>query len=185
MGKVKLGLGNAMSVIGKGETVQLRLVNVIIAAYQYALHRALGSGSGAMTQLLISTLGDELIELLRDIGMDVMSKNLEDAIRHALEEFGIAKNVEVVKPETSKTGEEYVIRIYDSVFKDIPRFLSKIGAHYTLSPEALLTAAIVRGFLRKRDPDARVTVSVDSYEPDKPLVIRVKIVPSAKSPMKM
>ncbi len=174
-------MGEAMSGIGKGETVQLRLVNVIIAAYQYALHRALGSGSGAMTQLLISSLGDELIDLLREVGIDIMGESLEDAIKLALQEFGIARSVEVVKPETSKVGEEYIIRIYDSVFKEIPKFLAKIGARYTLSPEALLVAAIVRGFLRKKDPNARVTVSVDTYEPDKPLTIRVKIIPSERS----
>ncbi len=174
-----LGLGDMMSEIGKGETVQLRLVNVIIAAYQYALHRALGSGSGAMTQMLITDLGDELVNLLEDVGVRIMeAENVADAIRRALEEFGIAKKVEVVKPEENKVGEEYIVKIYDSVFKDIPRFLAKVGASYTLSPEALLVAAIVRGFLRKRDPNARVSVRVEPYEPGKPLTIHVRILKS-------
>ena len=177
-----LGLGDMMSQIGKGETVQLRLVNVIIAAYQYALHRALGSGSGAMTQMLITSLGDELVNLLEDIGVKISEeRDVAEAIKKALEEFGIAKRVEVIKPETNKAGEEYVIKIYDSVFKDIPRFLAKVGARYTLSPEALLVAAIVRGFLRRRDPNARVNVSVDTYEPDKPLTIHVRIIRSMAS----
>ena len=177
-----LGLGDAMSSIGKGETVQLRLVNVIIAAYQYALHKTLGSGSGAMTQMLITSLGDELVNLLEDVGIRIEEEaDVAEAIRRALEEFGIAKHVEVVKPESNTVGEEYVIRIYDSVFREIPKFLAKIGAKYTLSPEALLVAAIVRGFLRRKDPNARVSVKVDEYEPDKPLTIRVKVIKSMAS----
>ncbi len=172
-----LGLGDAMSTIGKGETVQLRLVNVIIAAYQYALHKTLGGGSGAMTQMLISSLGDELINLLEDTGLKLVEDvDVADAIAEALRELGIAKNVEVVKPETQKAGEEFIVRIYDSVFREIPRFLSKLGAKYTLSPEALLVAAIIRAHLRKKDPSARVSVSVEEYAPDKPLTIRVRVI---------
>ena len=172
-------MGDMMSQIGNGETVQLRLVNVIIAAYQYALHKTLGSGSGAMTQMLITSLGDELVNLLEDIGVRISEEtDVAEAIRKALKEFGIAERVEVIKPETAKAGEEYIVKIYDSVFKDIPRFLAKVGARYTLSPEALLVAAIVRGFLRRKDPNARVTVSVEEYEPDKPTTIRVRVLRS-------
>ncbi|AEM38642.1 hypothetical protein Pyrfu_0773 [Pyrolobus fumarii 1A] len=175
-------MGEAMSGISGKETVQLRLVNVIIAAYQYALHKTLGSSSGAMTQLLITNLGDELVHMLEETGVSITAEtDPADAISNALRELGIAKHVEVVKPETQSVGEEYIIKVYDSVFREIPKFLAKLGVKYTLSPEALLVAAIIRAYLRKKDPNARVNVTVDEYAPDKPLTIRVKILRALKT----
>jgi phosphoenolpyruvate synthase/pyruvate phosphate dikinase len=152
------------------------LINAIIAGYQIALNRTLGSGAAAMTQLLIKDIGDFLEELLEEIGFEVHEiKDLKEDIPKSLKMLGISDKVEVEVPsDGAESGDKYVIKIYDSIFKPVAVMLAKKGISFTLSPESFITAAIVRKAVRKVRPNAQVRVKVHPQKsPDEPLVIEV------------
>ncbi len=152
------------------------LLNAIIAGYQIALNKTLGAGAAAMTQLLIKEIGDFLEELLEEVGFEVHEiKDLKEDIPKSLKMLGISEKVEVEVPtDGEKTGDKYVIKIYDSIFKPVALMLAKKGITFTLSPESFIVAAIVRKAIRKVRPDAQVRVKVNPQKsPDEPLVIEV------------
>ncbi len=152
------------------------LINAIIAGYQIALNKTLGAGAAAMTQLLIKEVGDFLEELLEEIGFEVHEiKDLKEDIPRSLEMLGISKNVEVELPENgSKSGDRYIIKVHDSIFKPTALLLAKKGIKFTLSPESFIIAAIVRKAIRKIRPDAQVRIKIHPQEkPEDPLVIEV------------
>ncbi len=152
------------------------LINAIIAGYQIALNKTLGAGTAAMTQLLIKEVGDFLEELLEEIGFEVHEiKDLKEDIPRSLEMLGISKNVEVELPENgSKSGDRYIIKVHDSIFKPTALLLAKKGIKFTLSPESFIIAAIVRKAIRKIRPDAQVRIKIHPQEkPEDPLVIEV------------
>ncbi len=152
------------------------LINAIIAGYQIALNKTLGAGAAAMTQLLIKEVGDFLEELLEEIGFEVHEiKDLKEDIPRSLEMLGISKNVEVELPENgSKSGDRYIIKVHDSIFKPTALLLAKKGIKFTLSPESFIIAAIVRKAIRKVRPDAQVRIKIHPQEkPEDPLVIEV------------
>lgn len=157
-------------------TIPSGLINAIIAGYQIALNRTLGSGSAAMTQLLIKDIGEFLEELLEDIGFEVHEiKDLKDDIPKAFKMLGISDKVEVELPQNgTSAGDRYIIKIHDSIFKPVALLLAKRGIKFTLSPESFLAAAIVRKAIRKVKPDAQVRVKVHPQKsPEEPLVIEV------------
>ena len=152
------------------------LINAIIAGYQIALNKTLGSGSAAMTQLLIKEVGDFLEEMLEDVGFEVHQiKDLKEDIPQAFKMLGISDNVEVELPsDGEKKGDKYIIKIHDSIFKPVALLLAKKGIKFTLSPESFIAAAIVRKAIRKVKPDAQVRIKVHPQEkPEDPLVIEV------------
>ncbi len=152
------------------------LINAIIAGYQIALNRTLGSGSAAMTQLLIKDVGEFLEEMLEEIGFEVHEiKDLKEDIPKAFKMLGISNNVEVETPEDgADQGDKYVIKIHDSVFKPVSMLLAKKGIAFTLSPESFVAAAIVRKAIRKVRPNAQVRVKIHPQKnPEDPLVIEV------------
>ena len=154
------------------------LINAIIAGYQIALNRALGAGAAAMTQLLIKDIGEFLEDMLEDIGFEVHDiQDLTTDIPKAFKMLGISDNVEVELPNNgSSSGDKYIIKIHDSIFKPVARLMSQKGIKFTLSPESFLAAAIVRKAVRKQKPDAQVRIKVhEQKSPDDPLVIEVII----------
>jgi len=157
-------------------TLPSGLLNAIIAGYQIALNRTLGSGSAAMTQLLIKDIGEYLEEMLEEIGFEVHEvKDLREDIPKAFKMLGISDNVEVEIPEDgAESGDKYIIKIHDSIFKPVAVMLAKKGIKFTLSPESFIAAAIVRKAVRKMKPDAQVRVKIHPQKsPEDPLVIEV------------
>ena len=154
------------------------LLNAIVAGYQVALNRVLGAGAAAMTQLLIKDIGEFLEGLLEDIGFEVHEmKDLKEDIPKALKMLGISDKVEVEVPSNgANSGDKYIIRIHDSIFKPVAMLLAKKGIKYTLSPESFIVAAIVRKAVRKVRPDAQVRIKLHPQKsPEEPLTIEVII----------
>ncbi len=153
------------------------LLNAIIAGYQIALNKTLGSGAAAMTQLLIKDIGDFLEEMLENVGFEIHEiRELKYDVPRAFKMLGISDNVEVEIPSGSGTVEKdkYVIKIYDSIFKPAARFLATKGIKFTLSPESFLAAAIIRKAIRKTKPNAQIKIKIHPHEkPQDPLVIEV------------
>ncbi|MEB3861068.1 MAG: hypothetical protein GSR84_02465 [Desulfurococcales archaeon] len=152
------------------------LINAIIAGYQIALNKTLGAGAAAMTQLLIKDIGDFLEDMLEEIGFEVHEiSDLKQDIPKAFKMLGISDDVEVEIPSNgANSGDKYIIKIKDSIFKPVARLLAKKGIKFTLSPESFLAAAIVRKAIRKTRPDAQVRIKVHPQkDPDDPLVIEV------------
>ncbi len=152
------------------------LLNAIIAGYQLAISKTLGTGAAAMTQLLIKNIGDFLADMLEDIGVKVGDiKDLKKDIPEAFKKLGISDKVEVEVPSNgTKEGDKYVIKISDSIFKPVAKLLHEKGIAYTLSPESFIAAALVRRAIRKSKPDAQVRIKVHPQKsPDEPLVIEV------------
>jgi len=145
----------------------------ILAGYQLALWRALGSSSGAMTQMLLGEVGDLVLEALRETGIDIdydvaePDKIIEDVLR----KIGIAREVRVERLEDSvKHGRRlrrYRVTIKDSMFAPVHAMLAQRGMReYPLSPEALVIAAIVRRVLQSKNSRARVNVRTILPAPD-------------------
>jgi len=137
----------------------------ILAGYQLALWRALGSGSGAMTQMLLGEVGDLVLEALRETGVNIDYDVAEPdkIVEDVLGRIGIAREVRVERLEDSvKHGRRlrrYRVVIKDSMFAPVHAMLVQRGMReYPLSPEALVIAAIVRRVLHSRNPRARVSV---------------------------
>ncbi len=152
------------------------LLNAVIAGYQIAINKTLGSGAAAMTQLLIRDIGDFLEDLLEDIGFELHEiKDLKEDIPRAFKMLNISDNVEVEIPGNgTNVGDKYIIKIYDSVFKPAARLLAAKGIKFTLSPESFLAAAIVRKAIRKVKPGSQVRIKIYPQEdPADPLLIEV------------
>ena len=139
----------------------------ILAGYQMALYRALGSaGAGAMTQMLLGEIGDLILEVLGELegSIDYNVAEPHELIADILKRLGIAKEVKVERLEdVEKHGRKlrrYKVEIRDSIFMPVHRVLVKRGLReYPLSPEAMITAAIVRKMLLEKNPRARVNVT--------------------------
>lgn len=138
----------------------------VLAGYQMALYRALGSGAGAMTQMLLSEIGDLVLDTLEradgEMRYDVAEPH--EIIADVLKRMGIAKKVRVERLEDAeKHGRRlrrYRVEIMDSVFMPVHRLLAERGLReYPLSPEAMIVAAIVRRVLVAKNPGARVNVT--------------------------
>lgn len=154
------------------------LLNTIVAGYQIALNKTLGAGAAAMTQLLIKEIGDYLEDLLEDIGFELHDiQDLENDIPKAFKMLGISENVEVKLPDNgASSGDKYIIKVYDSIFKPVALMLHKKGIKFTLSPESFLIAALVRKAVRKARPDAQVRIKVlPQKTPEDPLVVEITV----------
>ncbi len=178
-GKVETGWRSLERVIG--------LLNAIVAGYQLCMVRMLGSGATATTQILLTEVGELLSRMVdRILDSSQASYELENVgklIANAFRELGIARRVEVEELEaTEKHGQKlrrYRVLVYDSIFSPAHRILVERGVReFTLSPEALLAAAIVRRVLRERtggDRRARVTVkAILPQAADQPLEVLVE-----------
>ncbi|UXD21089.1 hypothetical protein IPA_00045 [Ignicoccus pacificus DSM 13166] len=154
----------------RGKCINSALVNGIITAYQIALYRTLGAAANAMSQMLISELGDSLLEYVDKI---LNTKDHEDPLKSVLDAFqelGIAKDVTLEQPDENTW--KFVIK--DSVFKPTHSMLKQRGiTSFTLSPEALLIAAIVRKGLREHGR-GNERVKVEAMIEDSILVVTVK-----------
>ncbi len=139
----------------------------ILAGYQMALYRALGSaGAGAMTQMLLGEIGDLVLEILGELEgkIDYSVSEPHELIADVLKRLGVAKEVKVERLEdVEKHGRKlrrYKVEIKDSVFMPVHKVLVKRGLReYPLSPEAMIVAAIVRKVLLEKNPKARVNVT--------------------------
>ena len=152
------------------------LLNAVIAGYQIALNRTLGTGAAAMTQLLIRDIGDFLEDMLEDIGFELHGiKDLKEDIPRAFKMLNISDHVEVEVPnDGAKVGDKYIIKVYDSVFKPVARLLAVRGIKFTLSPESFLAAAIIRKAVRKTKPNSQVKIKIyPQKDPEDPLLIEV------------
>ncbi len=151
-------------------------INAIVAMYQLALSKALGSGSAALTQLILRDVTKIADEMLKDLGIELGEVgDLKNDIPKVFKLMGISDKVEVEVPkEALASGSTYVIKVYDSVFKPVALLLHKKGIKFTLSPEAFIAAYIVRKALRKQSDKANVRIQVEPMKsPDEPLVIKV------------
>ncbi len=169
-----------------------KMCNAILAAYQIALVKTLGSGAGAMSQILLNELGDVLIQLAGEISGEKREvfeeKDITNIIVGILKTLGIAKDVEVQELEsTEKHGQtlrRFSIKIWGSIFTPAHRVLVNRGVKsYSLSPEALLVAAILRKMLRDTAADKSIRVNVTAKLPeseDQPLEIIVEQITSLK-----
>ncbi len=149
------------------------IINALLSGYQIALYRTLGNNP-ALTQILITELGDILIKLNPKI--EEYMKTAEDigeAVPHILKDLRIAREISVEKKDST-----YHITIEGSIFEPFAIFMKEKNIRTTLSPEAILVAAIIRAILRHKDPNARVTTRLLEYEPGKPLHVEVKIIRS-------
>jgi len=144
-----------------GKCIPSPLVNGIVAAYQIAITKTLGSASNAMAQMLLTELG----ELLSNYVDEVLGKadygNVEETVKRAFEELGLAKEVNVEKSDDNK----WIIEVKGSVFIPVYKILKDRGVQFfTLSPEALLVASIIRKHLREKG-DGRERVKVKAEVP--------------------
>ena len=161
------------------------LMNTLVAGYSIALEKVLGNYAGAMTQLLLTEVGDVLSAMVDEIlgskQVSYESENRTVLIETALKELGIAKDVKVIS-DTSGKYETHKILIKDSIFYPVHRILVSRGhREFPLSPEGLLCAAIVRRVLREKtggNSKSRVVVNTILPVEDKTLIIEIKQVES-------
>lgn len=154
------------------------LVNAIVAMYQLALSKALGTGSAALTQLILREVTDIADEMLENIGFKLGDiGDLKTDLQKIFSLLGISDKVEVDVPEkVNATGSVYEVRIYDSIFKPVALLLAKKGIKFTLSPEAFIVAYVVRKALSKMGKKVNVRISVEPMRsPEEPLVVKVII----------
>ncbi len=156
------------------------VLNTIIAMYQVAVSKVLGSGSAAMTQIILREATRLADEMFSKLGYELPEvEALEEEITDVFKMFGFSHKVEVETPEAGKhaeVGSEYVIKVYDSIFKPVAYMLMQKGIKYTLSPESFLAAYIIQKALEKKGVKARVRINVEPLKSlEEPLVIRVTI----------
>ena len=146
------------------------LINGIVAAYQIAVTRALGPGANALSQMLLQELGDLLSSYVEKLVDGIDFNKPEEAISKVFRELKLAGDVEVERGDG-----EWLIKIKDSVFIPTYRILRERGVEFfTLSPEALIVASIIRKYLRlKGTGKERVSVKAEVPEDDV-LVFKVK-----------
>ncbi len=153
-------------------------INAIVAMYQLALSKVLGSGSAALTQLILRDATEIADDMLKNLGVEIGDVgDIKSDIPKVFKLMGISERVEVDIPkEAASSGSVYVVKIYDSVFKPVALLLAKKGIAYTLSPESFIAAYVVRKAVRKQNAKANVRISVEPMKsPDEPLIIRITI----------
>jgi len=145
------------------------LVNALVSAYQIAITRALGAGANALSQMLLYELGDLLSEYVENL-IKVDFEKPEEAIEKIFKELKLAKDVKVVREDGA-----WNIEVRGSIFIPTYQILRQRGVEFfTLSPEALLIASIIRRYLRlKGKGNERVKVKAEVPEDD---VLRFKVV---------
>ncbi len=153
-------------------------LNAVIAMYQVAINKALGSGSGALTQLILREairIADEMIGNSEFKLPDI--EEIPERMVEVYSLFGFSNKVEVMMPESGKEsdiGSEFIIKVYDSIFKPVAYMLMKRGINYTLSPESFLAAYVIVKALEKRDIKPKVRIHVEPLKSiDDPLVIKI------------
>ncbi len=151
----------ALMSVGK-ECIPSPLVNGIVAAYQIAITKTLGSASNAMAQMLLTELGELLSNYVDEVLGEADYSNVEETVKRAFEELGLAKEVNVKKEGENK----WIIEVKGSVFIPTYKILKERGVQFfTLSPEALLVASIIRRHLREAgDGKERVRVKAEVPE---------------------
>jgi hypothetical protein len=172
------GLMKEVEILGESKDVCLSpaLVNGIVAAYQIAVTKALGAGANALSQILLQELGDLLSSYVEQIVEDVDFTKPEEAIRKVFEELKLAEKVEVERGDN-----EWLIKIKGSVFIPTYKILRERNVEFfTLSPEALIVASIIRKYLRlKGTGKERVAVKAEVPEDDV-LVFKVREIKSLR-----
>jgi len=155
------------------------LMNSLITGYSIALAKTLGSGAGAMTQILLSEVGEVLSAMVDEIlGNDQVNyemENVEELLKNAFLELGIAKDIEIEK-EKKDNMIIYKLYIKGSVFAPVHKILIDRGLkEFPLSPEGLLSASIVRRVLREREKGARINVNTKlPVEDGETLMVEIK-----------
>ncbi|RLG82260.1 MAG: hypothetical protein DRO39_09680 [Thermoprotei archaeon] len=148
------------------------VVNLIVAIYQLALSKTLGTGSAALTQLTLRKATGLIDDMLKDIGFELGEvEDIANVIPRVFKQLGISEKVEVEVPkEAEASGNTYVIKVYDSIFKPVAILLGRKGVKFTLSPESFIAAYVIQKALQKRNPNARVRISlVPRTDAEKPL----------------
>ncbi len=151
-------------------------INAIIAMYQLALSKVLGSGSAALTQLILREVTKIADEMLKDLGVELGDvEDLEKDIPKIFKLTGVSEKVEVeVSGDKASSGSVYTIKVYDSVFKPVALLLQRKGIKFTLSPESFIAAYVIRKVLRKKNAKANVRIQVEPMKsPEEPLIIKV------------
>ncbi len=145
------------------------LVNALVSAYQIAITRALGAGANALSQMLLFELGDLLSDYVEQL-IDIDFEKPEEAIRKVFKELKLAEEVNVKREDST-----WDIEVKGSVFIPTYQILRKRGIEFfTLSPEALIIASIIRRYLRmKGKGNERVKVKAEVPEDN---VLRFKVV---------
>ncbi len=145
------------------------LVNALVSAYQIAITRALGAGANALSQMLLFELGDLLSDYVEQLIKVDFSKP-EEAIEKVFKELKLAKEVKVKREDST-----WDIEVRGSVFIPTYQILRQRNIEFfTLSPEALIIASIIRRYLRmKGKGNERVKVKAEVPEGD---VLRFKVV---------
>ncbi len=150
------------------------VINTIVAMYQVALSKVLGSGSKALTQLILREATEIADKMFEEINLDISKiGDPEKTIPEILRMFEIAEKVTV---EKSPTSDMYVVKIYDSVFKPVAMLLSKKNIEFTLSPEAFIVAYILSKALKEKNPKAKITFKAEQMKsPENPLILKIFI----------
>ncbi len=153
------------------------LINMIVAMYQLALSKALGSGSAALTQLILRDVTELMDPMLKSLNIQLGDvSDIKTDLPKIFRLIGISEHVEVDVPETTEKGQEYIIKIYDSIFKPVALLLGEHGIRYTLSPESFIAAYVIRKALRKQNTKANVRILMEPMKsPDEPLIIKIII----------
>lgn len=170
-----MAIGGRFDLTDKKE-IPTGMINAIIAMYQVALSKALGTGSAALTQLILRDVTTIADDMLKDMGVELGEvEDLKDDVPKVFKLMGISDKVEVEVPEeTTASGSTYVIKVYDSIFKPVALLLQKRGIKFTLSPESFIAAYVIRKALRKKDAKAHVRIQVEPMKtPEEPLIIKV------------
>jgi len=156
------------------------LMNSLVTGYSIALAKTLGSGAGAMTQILLSEVGEVLSAMVDEILGDKQAsyelENVEELLKNAFLELGIAEDVKIEK-EVKDNMKIYKLYIKGSLFTPVHKILIDRGLkEFPLSPEGLLSASIVRRVLRERSGgDSKARVNVNTQLPVNNGVLTVNI----------
>ncbi len=159
----------------------IHLMNALITGYSIALHKTLGTGAGAMTQILLTEVGEVLSGMvdiiLGDEQVAFENENLDEILKSALLKLGIAEDV-VIESSMNGNMEIYKIFIKKSLFNSTHQILIEKGIkEFPLSPEGLLCASIVRRVLREKtggDAKARINVTTKLPVDGETVVVEIK-----------
>jgi len=134
------------------------LCNAVILGFQTAVSRVLGRDFRGLTQLLIREVG-EMVRLMYGDSLD--GAPFSEALARLVLDSGLAREVEVQQQDGG-----YRVLLRGSVFRPLHRVLQSRGLTYTLSPEAMIAAALYAAHRRSEAGDGRVDVEariVDDY----------------------
>ena len=96
-------------------------MNSLVTGYSIALAKTLGSGAGAMTQILLSEVGEVLSAMVDEIlGSKQVSyelENVEELLKNAFLELGIAENVKIEKDVKELNLNCYYIEQLEKAYK--------------------------------------------------------------------